>query len=62
MNKHEVLELTQPIEVYEGLEYYIRVSAENEAGQGKPCAPIGPLLAKAPEGLSVIIHIFLLLW
>lgn len=42
--------MAHDVEVYEGLEYHIRVSAENEAGQGQPCEPIGPLLAKAPVG------------
>lgn len=52
VNKSQALEVTQDIDVYEGLSYMIRVSAENEAGQGKPCEPIGPLLAKAPLGKS----------
>lgn len=50
MNKTSTLDLTYPVDVYEGLEYLIRVSAENEAGQGQPCQPIGPILAKAPIG------------
>ena len=43
--------MTHDVEVYEGLEYYIRVSAENDAGQGQPCEAIGPLLAEAPAGM-----------
>lgn len=51
MNKHKTLELVQPVDVYEGLNYLIRVSAENAAGQGPSCEPIGPLLAQAPIGM-----------
>jgi len=50
VNKQNTLDLTQNLDVYEGLEYLIRVSAENDAGRGEPCATIGPLLAKAPHG------------
>lgn len=45
MNKHQTVELSQDVNVYEGLNYLIRVTAENEAGQGKPCEPIGPILS-----------------
>ena len=50
VNKTSTLDLSYSVDVYEGLEYLIRVSAENEAGQGPPCEPIGPILAKAPVG------------
>ena len=51
MNKQSTIKLSYDVDVYEGLNYLIRVSAENEAGQGVPCEPIGPLLAKAPIGM-----------
>ncbi len=34
--------------VYEGSDYEYRVCAENEAGQGVSCKPIGPIIAKDP--------------
>lgn len=57
VNKQSTLDLTYSVDVYEGLQYYIRVSAENEAGQGKPCEPIGPITASAPIGKFLSVEI-----
>ena len=39
--------------VYEGSDYEYRVIAENEAGQGNPSKPVGPVVAKEPFGESL---------
>lgn len=41
------LELT---DLVEGTSYEFRVSAENDAGVGPACEPIGPIEAKEPKG------------
>jgi len=37
-------------DLVEGTAYQFRVLAENEAGPGLPCEPIGPMEAKEPYG------------
>lgn len=37
-------------DLVDGTSYEFRVAAENEAGQGPPCQPIGPIEAKEPYG------------
>lgn len=36
-------------DLVDGTDYEFRVSAENKAGIGKPCQPIGPVTAQAPK-------------
>ena len=42
-------------DLVEGTSYLFRVSAENEAGIGPSCEPVGPIEAKEPKGLFVIM-------
>ena len=36
--------------VFEDLDYEYRVAAENDAGQGNWCQPVGPIVARDPFG------------
>lgn len=40
------------IDLVEGTSYRFKVSAENEAGTGPACEPIGPIEVKEPRGES----------
>lgn len=37
-------------------EYEFRVAAENAAGIGKPCEPVGPILTQSPYGMHISLH------
>ena len=51
VNKEVTLDLTYKVpDLIEGNEYTFRISAENKVGQGPPCSPTSPALAKDPWG------------
>lgn len=41
--------------VYEGCDYEYRVAAENDAGEGPYSEPVGPVVAREPFGMSLVL-------